>query len=283
MPRGSYRFRVAVQVSWIFSLPRSGSSITAYAAAAPWGHCVADEVFGPWDRTLAPYYYPPLQAELMRAYKGAKWRLTPEVVGIANALFEVLGAATGKVVCKHPHLRPFPDEFRAAFPGHRAVWLIRNPLHRLNSLYARGWTATLRPNHELDHFKAFARNWGGQRRRLVFESMKRDPRRYFAEVYRAWGWWYDPCDLESAAAYRRANYHESSGVISGQAGTISPVSERGWSAPREAVELYLCDPEVARLARRLGWPVRAEDYLGAGSSAESAGAAPGARAADAAS
>ena len=42
----------------------------------------------------------------------------------------------------------------------------------------------------------------------------------------------------------------------------APVSERAWHAPEEAVELYLSDPEVAALARRLGWPTRAEDYLG---------------------
>jgi hypothetical protein len=251
---------VPVQVSWIFSLPRSGSSITAYAAAAPWGHCIADEVFGPWDRTGPPYYYPRLQLDLMNAYAAAKWHMTPEVVAIANELFEILGGPTGKVVCKHPHLRPSPEEFRAAFPGHRALWLIRNPLRRLNSLYARAWTAVLRPNHELEHFKSFARHWAAEPGRLAFESMKPDPRRYFKKVYRAWGWWHEPANLDAAVAYAANNYHESSAVLS-SAAAARPVSERAWHAPDEAVEIYLADPEVSRLARRLGWSVRPADYL----------------------
>ena len=252
-----------VQVSWIFSLPRSGSSITAYAAAAPWGHCIADEVFGPWDRTYPPYHYPPLQIELMRAYAAAKWRMTPEVVGIANELFEVLGAPTGKVICKHPHLRPSPEEFRAAFPDHRALWLIRNPLRRLNSLYARGWTAVLRPNYELDHFKAFAHHWAAERNHLSFEAMKRDPRKYFASVYRAWGWWHEACNLDAATGYAGATYHASSAIVSEPGAIEAPVSEGGWHAPEEAVEIYLADPEVARLARRLGWSTNPDAYLGA--------------------
>jgi hypothetical protein len=253
-----------VQVSWIFSLPRSGSSITAYAAAAPWGHCIADEVFGPWDRTPPPYHYPPPQVALMKAYNAARWRMTPEVVAIANELFEVLGAPTGKVICKHPHLRPSPDEFRAAFPGHRAVWLIRNPLRRLNSLYARGWTSVLRPNHELEHFKAFAHNWSGQRQRLAFESMRRDPRRYFAALYKAWGWWYEPCNLDAAAGYVAENYHESSGIRAQAEAIAAPISERAWHAPEEAVDVYLADPEIHRLARKLAWSTRPEDYLRSG-------------------
>jgi hypothetical protein len=211
----------------------------------------------------------------MRAYAAAKWRMTPEVVGIAHELFEILGAPTGKVVCKHPHLRPSPEEFRAAFPGHRAVWLIRNPLRRLNSLHARGWTAVLRPNHELDHFKSFARHWAGERHRVSFESMKRDPQRYFAKVYRAWGWWHEACNLDAAAGYAAGNYHESSAVVSDPAWVEAPVSERGWCAPEEAVEIYLADPEVAALARRLGWSTRADDYLASTRAlAESRSAAP---------
>ena len=82
---------MAVDVVWIFSLPRSGSSVTAYAAAKPFGAVVADEVFGPWDRTGEPYNYPALQTQLVEAYHGSRCVLTPEVVGIATELFELLG------------------------------------------------------------------------------------------------------------------------------------------------------------------------------------------------
>jgi len=179
---------LAVDVVWIFSLPRSGSSVTAYAAAKPFGAVVADEVLGPWDRTGAPYNYPALQKQLVEAYHGSRCVLTPEVIGIATELFELLGEKTGRVVSKHPHLKPPPSEFHIAFPDHRAIWLMRNPLRRLNSLYTRGWTDDLRPNYELDHFKAFARNWMSLRERVVFEQMKRQPEQFFRLIYKHWGW-----------------------------------------------------------------------------------------------
>lgn len=250
-----------VRVVWIFSLPRSGSSVTAYAAGAPWGFPVADEPLGPWDRTGPPYHYPALQRDLMRAYHANRCQLVPEVVQMAGDLFETLGRDVGTVIVKHPHLRPPPEEFRAAFPSHRAVWVIRNPVTRLNSLYARGWTAALRPNYEIEHFKAYAANWAGQRERVVFEQMKRDPRGYFAAVYAAWEWEVSAADLDTAIQYTKGHYHASSGVKEEATGTeTGAVSEKHWSLPEDGLAMYLADREVRRLMRRCGWPRMAAAY-----------------------
>jgi hypothetical protein len=167
-------------------------------------------------------------------------------------------------VCKHPHLKPSPAEFRAAFPGHRAVWLMRNPLTRLNSLYARGWTEHLRPNYELEHFKAFARNWLAQprRRRLTFEQMRSDPRRFWRRLLVGWGAWPSRERVERAMAYSRERYHASSGEIDAGARVEAPVSETVRALPREAVEMYLEDEFVFRLMRGRGWPVEAGAYVG---------------------
>ncbi|MCH7791539.1 MAG: hypothetical protein IID31_04565 [Planctomycetes bacterium] len=251
---------MAVDVVWIFSLPRNGSSVTAYAAAEPFGAAVADEVLGPWDRTGEPYNYPALQRRLIEAYHGSRCILTPEVVALATELFELLGEKSGRVVSKHPHLKPAPAEFRIAFPGCRAVWLMRNPLRRLNSLYNRGWTDDLRPNHELAHFSGFARSWLAQPQRLVFEQMRRDPRRFFRSIYRHWGWDANDADIERAIAYTRDKYHSSSCELDDKRTAAAPLSESRWCLPEEALEMYLADPFVRRLMRRCRYPVGKPAY-----------------------
>lgn len=248
-----------VEVYWILSLPRSGSSVTAYAAAAGLGAAVADEVLGPWDRTGPPYNYPRLQHDLMRAHHGARCTLTPEVVSMALELFEVLGAETGKVVCKHPHLRPSPAEFREAFPSHGIVWLMRNPLNRLNSLYVRGWTEHLRPNYEIEHFKSFARNWWSQRERMVFEDLKRNPGKFFRRMLRHWGIRASGDQIAQAVAYTQGRYHGSSGDLAKESAE-RPVSERKWHLPEEGLQMYLADEEVRKLMRRCGYSRLAGAY-----------------------
>ena len=52
------------RVLWLFTMTRSGSSAVTYASAKALGYAVADEPFGPWDRTGPPYRYPPEQVEL---------------------------------------------------------------------------------------------------------------------------------------------------------------------------------------------------------------------------
>lgn len=288
----------ALHAYWIFSLPRSGSSVTAYAMGAALSAPVADEVFGPWDRTGPPYNFPPRQKDLVAAHHACGCRFTPEVVEIAtdvltqiarrlpapdssrppphpgrlHTLRQRLAArllhtppADGElqVIIKHPHLRPEPAEFRAAFPTHRAVWLLRNPLTRLNSLYARGWTENLRPNFELEHYKAFARNWLAQprRARVTFELMRRRPEAFYRQVMAGWGLRPAADQVAEAVQYARRRYHASSAEIDPAAAAQSPLSESRHALPREAVEMYLQDEFILALMRRQRWPVEVGAYV----------------------
>lgn len=247
-----------VQVCWVCSLPRSGSSVTAYAAAAPWGHAVADEVLSPWDRTGPPYWYPPLQRELVRAYHATKCTLTREIVEIASELFDILGQETGRVVFKHPHMQPHPEEVREWFPTHRRVFVVRNPIKRLNSLYARGWTDALRPGHEVHHFKCFLRNWRNEPH-VVFEQMRSDPHAYFRAIYGAWGWDANEEDVERAVRYAQGHYHGNSRQTDEDA-RDRPVSEGTWALPEEALMAYLSDEEIVEFLREQGWPTEPDQY-----------------------
>jgi len=266
-----------LQAFWIFSLPRSGSSVTAYAAGAALHAPVADEVFGPWDRTGPPYNYPPRQADLVKAHHTCGCKFTPEVVTLANEVLtqiaqesperkleEPASTRSPRVIIKHPHLRPAPTEFRAAFPSHRAVWLLRNPLTRLNSLFARGWTEHLRPNFELQHYSAFARHWLAQPRwrRLTFEQMRADPNWFYRRLLIGWGVWPARARVDRAVEYAASRYHASSAEIDPGATAAAPLSESRHALPREAVELYLQDEFIQKLLRRQGWPVQVEAYLG---------------------
>ncbi|MCA9271754.1 MAG: sulfotransferase [Phycisphaerales bacterium] len=253
-----------IHVGWVFGLARSGSSITAYASAAPWGLPVADEIMGPWDRTGEPYNYPPEQARLVEMFKASQSRLTPEVAAQTRKLLEELARKQGadRIVSKHPHLRFTPEEMIEQFPSDRGVWLIRNPLRRLASIHARGWTSIVRPNHDLDYFREYAERWLNlpDDRTLVFESLKRDPRAYFGKIYSAWGWAYTEADIDKAIAYQRAKYHGASGEVEADHTPRDAVSERARSVPTEAVELYLRDPFMRDLFNRLGWSLRKYDY-----------------------
>lgn len=251
------------RVGWVFALARSGSSITAYAAAAPWNAPVADEIMGPWDRTGAPYNYPPEQARLTEMFKASHARLIPEVADLTRSILATLAApATDRIVSKHPHLRFTPEEFTEYFPDHRGVWLIRNPLRRLASIHARGWTSIVRPNHDLDYFREYAERWLAlpDDRTLVFESLKRDPRAYFTKVFHAWGWDASEADIDRAIAYQRAKYHGASGEIEPEHAPSAAVSEHSRTVPREAVDLYLRDPFMRSLFKRLGWSLKRYDY-----------------------
>lgn len=250
-----------MQVAWLFSMARSGSSVVAYAAAAPWSHPVADEILGPWDRTGPPYHYPPEQRELRDLYHADRCRLTPRVVDLTQRVCGMLDRGTGLVVSKHPHTRPAPDEFTRAFPTHRAVWLIRNPLHRLNSLYARGWVGAIRSGHDLEHFKEFARSWSACPHRVVYDALRDQPRQFFASVYAAWELDAGPRELKAAADYAKHHYHESSRVVSDSLKPRRVLSETKRALPVEAVQAYLGDPLIRTLMERVGWSTREADYL----------------------
>lgn len=253
-----------IRVVWVFGLARSGSSITAYAAAAPWDLPVADEIMGPWDRTGEPYNFPPEQARLVEMFKASQARLTPEVAALTRKLLEEVAHKqnAGRIVSKHPHLRFTPEELIESFPSDRGVWLIRNPLRRLASIHARGWTSIVRPNHDLDYFREYAERWLKlpDDRTLVFESLRRDPRAFFAKIYTAWGWDYTEGDVDKAIAYQCAKYHGASGEVEQEHTPNRAVSERARSVPPEAVELYLRDPFMRELFKKLGWSLRKYDY-----------------------
>lgn len=283
-------------VCWLFSMTRSGSSVAAYAAAWPWRVPVADEAMTSFeDRTRPPYNFPEEQKRLRQVYWDAGERLTPEVVGLAQGVFDRMaarGAAEGRgaglvssmtgelvaagdgpgfaydgprrVVSKHPHDLIDVAEFRAAFPRHRAVHLLRNPLHRLNSIYRRDWKAIMGENHDLPRFKKIAQRWLDAEHRVVFDQMKSDPAGFFGAVWRAWGWEFDARHVEAASAYQRTHYHASSAKVSLKKKPGKLFSEARFEVPREVVEMYLADGFVRGLMERVGWSVRMEDYLDSG-------------------
>ncbi|MEM8758269.1 MAG: hypothetical protein AAGF47_10870 [Planctomycetota bacterium] len=254
-----------IGVAWLFSLARSGSSITAYAAAHAAGAAVADEVLGPWDRTVPPYSYPTAQAALARSFKVSRARLTGEIARDLAALLDELAhrAGTDRVVSKHPHLRFTPDELTDRFPDHAAAWLIRNPLKRLASIHARGWTSIVRPNHDLEFFREYAERWldTPEQQRLIFEDLRRDPAAYFAALFSAWEWPADDATIARAVAYQRSSYHGASGQIEPHRSASAGLSDTSRTAPREAVDLYLNDPFMQNLFQTCGWSLSRADYL----------------------
>lgn len=235
--------------------------MTAYAAAHALGCPVADEPLGPWDRTSAPYNYPPSQADLVAAHLAGGCLLEdPSTIELARRVFEEIAAGSDTLVVKHPHLRPLPEQFWRAFPDHKAVWLARNPLTRLNSLYARGWTDALRPNFELDHYKTFATNWAGSSVPLTFELFRAKPAKFFKLLFKAWGLPGDAARVKAAVDYARGHYHGSSKELENRAPSAAP-SEQSKSVPEQAVRMYLADPRIRAMMKRNRWPRKARAYL----------------------
>ncbi len=257
--------RDSLSVGWVFSLARSGSSITAYAAAAPWNAPVADEIMGPWVRTEPPYSFPPEQAELVRMFKQSGAVLTPEIAELTRSLLHILAdrSSSSRIVSKHPHLRFIPSELTEQFPDDRGVWLIRNPLRRLASIHARGWTSIVRPNHDLDFFREYAERWLSlpDSQTLVFESLRDDPHAYFAKLFNAFGWEATLGDVDAAVAYQQGNYHGNSGGVEPENKPSRTVSDSAKSVPEEAVDAYLSDPFMQDLFKRLGWSQKASKYI----------------------
>lgn len=227
---------------------------------------MADEVFGPWDRTGEPYNYPPTQRELMEKHKEAWPRICDETRDLANGLFDELagaeGSGTGVVIAKHPHLKPSPEEWARAFPDDPKVYLIRNPLHRLNSLHARGWTASFGPSQDLDRFKQFAAWWRQQPHRLAYDDLKADAHAFFRRLFEAWDLAHEPADVERAVAYTRGHYHASSKVLGERSPEAGVLSEKRFALPAEAFDLYLKDPFIVELMEEMGWSMDPDDYGG---------------------
>jgi len=249
----------STRVVWLYSLARSGSSVVAYASGAALGHAVADEILGPWDRTGPPYGYPPEQAELVRLFKASGHELTDEVVELTNRVLAMIAGPSGVVISKWPHLRPSPGAWRGAFPDHASAALIRNPLHRLNSLHRRGWTGAFGRNQDLDRFRQFARWWSERDVSLTYDQFKADPRAFFRRLWTGWGLEFDQPALDRAVAYAREHYHASSRVIDGRPEGLV-LSEREFALPEQALSLYLGDGVVRRFMERMGWSTDPADY-----------------------
>ncbi|MDX9911333.1 MAG: hypothetical protein RBS39_05840 [Phycisphaerales bacterium] len=255
---------------WLFSLIRSGSSATAYAAGHALRFAVADEPFGPWDRTGDPYRYPAEQARLAVDFKAGGKVLTPAIVhaatrviaGIERTGGEHGGRALG-VIVKIPHDRPLPEDVRATWPAQRHAYLFRNPLHRLNSIWIRGWfdPPPIDPDYDVANVKRFAALWARDPNRARYDDLKRDPDRFFGALFAAWGMDATRDRLDRARAYAAQRYHHASGNIQEDATPQRVLSESRRALPREAVDAYLSDPEIRAIMREAGWSTRAEDYV----------------------
>jgi hypothetical protein len=261
---------VWIKVGWLLSMARSGTSIACYAGAAPWGHPVCDEPFGPWDRTTPPFNHPPVQTALMEAFEKSGRTLSPEVVELTKKLFSTMGTRTGSLICKVPHLHPTPAEIDEHLPRSKRVMLIRNPLHRLNSLYTRGWTESAGQEYDLNRYMAFAERWLAEPRdnRLVYDDIRDDPEGFFRKMYVAWDWMFEDEDVRAAADYARNNYHHRSKRVDAKADPSRVVSETKPALPEEAVAAYLGDPFIRDLMEQLGWSTNAEEYLRPGVGAD---------------
>ena len=258
-----------VRVGWIFSLVRSGSSVTSYACAAPWKLAVADEPFGPWDRTGAPYNLPPIQRDLVRAFVAMGHTLSAEVVGMANEMFRILAerGEGGRVVCKCPHLLFDLEDFDTWFGGqshdvtHRCLGLVRNPLHRVNSAYARGWEHVLNDPFEIEVYRTFLRRWNRMPNRFRLDDVTGDAASTFQAMHKSLGFGGTAADAAASAAYLAETYHASSAEISDERPT-KPVSESGWAAPHEVADVYLADDEINGFMREQRWSTRRSAYVG---------------------
>ena len=206
-----------VRARWLFSMTRSGSSAVVYASARALGWAVADEPFGPWDRTGEPYNYPPEQVELHRLHLERGERLTPETVSLAERVLKQIARdqRTDTVIIKMPHAMIEPGDVARFWPGHRAAWLARNPIARLNSLYTRGWTDTIREPFDLETVRLFIHRYVHAPRphRFTFDEFTATPRRFFRRLWTAWGADFSEEQVELATRYRATHYHDSSGEL----------------------------------------------------------------------
>ncbi|PHQ82877.1 MAG: hypothetical protein COB69_00505 [Phycisphaera sp.] len=262
-----------VHIGWIFSLVRSGSSAAGYAAAAPWDLPVADELFGPWDRTGPPHNMPKRQAELARAFRAVGNILTAEIVGLAHDILRELAQRdnTGKgwVVCKCPHLMFTPKDFNTWFGAtsaqgivHHQAHLIRNPIRRANSCYARGWEHMLNDPYELGAYRTFMQRWNDAETKLRFEDMRTEPSEFFHALYEGWGLAATDSEIQRACDYLAEQYHDSSAQRRTLTPGFVPQSETNWAAPGELLDVYLADDEIHSFMQEQGWPTNRSSYEG---------------------
>lgn len=259
------------RVCWLFSPIRSGSSITVYAAGAALGWPVADEVFGPWNRTGPPYHYPRSHVTLLEAFQRAGERLNGDIARLADTVFGEIAAAqdppAAGVISKHPHASFGPGDVRAHWPDvawqHRSVVVLRNPLFALNSLFVRGWDDATGGGDMLGYFSAIGERWLDDPNRLVYEQFREDPAAYFTRLLTAWDQDATPERIAAAIRYAQGHYHHSSKSTQGAEPGDSPSavrSERAWAVPEPIVAAYLSDPLMQRIFAEAGWPTERDGY-----------------------
>jgi len=250
---------------WLFSMTRSGSSAVVYASAKALGWAVADEPFGPWDRTSEPYNYPKEQVELHRVHYERGERLTPETVSLAERVLSRIAEdqRSDTVIVKMPHAMIEPKDVEQFWPDHKLAFLIRNPLARLNSLYTRGWTDTIEPPHDIERLRLFLHRVMHQpvERRFTFDEFTDTPRRFFRRLWAAWGAEFSEEQVELAVRYKAKTYHESSGETIEGRNPHRVLSEHRADVPEEAVRAYLDDPVIGTFLYRMGWDTTADRYL----------------------
>lgn len=240
---------------WLFSMTRCGSSAAVYASAHALGWAVADEPFGPWDRTGPPYNYPDDQPRLHRDHRAASEILSRTTSDRLDAIFAEIADGKPGVIIKLPHDMVSPTDVARLRPEDRAAFLIRNPLERLSSLHTRGWQQTIQRPHDLERFKAFAAHWIAQPRprRLRFDEFAIGPRRFFRRLWTTWRINFTEDQVEAAVRYRARNYHESSAKRLPGRNPHRVLSAHRRAVPAEACAAYLHDPVVRSLFDRCGW------------------------------
>lgn len=281
-------------IAWLFSMIRSGSSIAAYAAAAPFGGVVADEIFGPWVRTGPHYKFPPEQQTVTERFRTSAGVITPEIARAADTVFDKLArgeagipvCAPGHghlltnvpeggrpIVVKMPHDHPAPAEVARIWPRHPHAFLLRNPIDRLSSIILRGMLpegssggpgTSITANWDLPQLQQFCRRWldaRDQGKALVYDDIRRDPPAFFRALFAAWNWPADSDTIAAAVAYTASNYHAMSIQKDTGADTARPASVQKRVAPRAAIELYLSDTTVVTAMRAAGWPTEPGAYL----------------------
>ncbi|MEM9166112.1 MAG: hypothetical protein AAGB48_03725 [Planctomycetota bacterium] len=257
-----------VPICWLLSMTRSGSSAAAYASSHALGALVLDEPFGPWDRTAPPYRYPNAQPELHRRHLAAGEILSAETSEHLDKLIEMIicrqADRPSAVIIKVPHSMIDPRDIARLRPDDRIVYMLRNPLERLNSLYTRGWQATILTPHDLETFRQFAHRWiaAPPEARLTFDALIATPRMFFRACWDAWELPWTEARVEDAVRYRAQEYHESSAIVQRGRNPHRVLSRHRKDVPIAAVHAYLRDPVALAFFARFGWSTAPSAYSG---------------------
>jgi len=245
-------------------MTRSGSSAAVYASAQALGFAVADEPFGPWDRTKSPYNYPPEQVDLHKLHLSHNEKLCDETRELAEHVLALIAEQqqSDTVIIKMPHSMIDPAEVARLWPEHRAAFLLRHPLARLNSIYTRDWTDTIRQPFDLETLRIFLHRYMHQEpaSRFTFDEFTATPRKFFRKLWNTWDTDFSDEQIEIATRYKANTYHESSGETIAGRNPHRVLSEHRAAVPQEAIDAYLSEPVVGAFLRHVGWDNTAKNY-----------------------